>query len=154
MSIRQTIPALLWAFCLPLSLLAQQNKLIVSPAEPLTVKRGGTASSMLKVATLPGFHVNSNKPKDEFLIPLTLTWTSGPLETISVVYPPPQDLKVGNDILSVLTGTFQIETQFKAGEKPPAGPSAMVGKLHYQACNNQMCFRPSTVEVRVPVVVE
>ena len=109
---------------------------------------------MLKVATLPGFHVNSNKPKDEFLIPLTLTWTSGPLETISVVYPPPQDLKVGNDILSVLTGTFPIETQFKAGEKPPAGPSAMVGKLHYQACNNQMCFRPTTVEVRVPVVVE
>ena len=30
----------------------------------------------------------------------------------------------------------------------------MTGKLRYQACNNEMCFRPSSVEVKLPVVVE
>ncbi len=145
---------LLCALCLPLLLLAQQNKLVVSPAEQISVKRGEVTTATIKVATLPGFHVNSDKPKDEFLIPLSLTWTSGPLETKSVIYPKPEELKVGNDMLSVFTGTFTIQTQFKAPEAVATGTAAMIGKLHYQACNNQMCFRPSTIEVRLPVVVE
>lgn len=72
----------------------------------------------------------------------------------SIAYPKPEELKVGNEMLSVLTGTFTIETHFKAPEGASAGPGEMVGKLHYQACNNQMCFRPSTIEVRLPIVIE
>ncbi len=145
---------LVCGFCLPLLSLAQQNKLIVSPAEQISVKHGESTKATIKVATLPGFHVNSDKPKDEFLIPLSLTWTSGPLQTQAVVYPKPEELKLGNETLSVFTGKFTIETQFKAPEGAPAGTTAMIGKLRYQACNNQMCFRPSTVEVRLPVSVE
>jgi DsbC/DsbD-like thiol-disulfide interchange protein len=98
--------------------------------------------------------VNSDKPKDEFLIPLSLTWTSGPLKAQSVVYPKPEELKLGDQTLSVFTGKFTIATEFKVPEGAPAGTAAMIGKLRYQACNNQMCFRPSTVEVRLPVSVE
>ena len=145
---------LLCGFCLPLLSPAQQNKLIVSPVEQIAVKRGETTVAAVKISTLPGFHVNSDKPKDEFVIPLSLTWTSGPLQAKSVNYPKPEELKVGNDMLTVFTGTFSIQTQFKVPENAPAGAAAMIGKLHYQACNDRMCFRPSTIEVRVPVVVE
>ncbi len=108
----------------------------------------------LKVAVLSGFHVNSDKPRDEFLIPLKLTWTEGPLEAKSVIYPKPEEIRVGKDLLVVFTGNFTIQTAFKAPEHATPGSATVAGKLRYQACNNEMCFRPASIEVRVPVVIE
>jgi len=139
---------------LPLCSWAQQNKLIVTPPEMITAKRGATVKQTLRVSVLPGLHVNSDKPKDEYLIPLKLTWTGGPLETKSVSYPKPEDIKVGGQELAVFTGSFGIETEFKVPENAPAGTTNMTGKLRYQACNNEMCFRPASTEVKLPVSVE
>jgi len=38
----------------------------------------------------PGFHVNSNMPGDDYLIPIKLTWNKDPLEAGQVTYPKPQ----------------------------------------------------------------
>ena len=118
------------------------------------VKRGGASVAAITVTTLPGFHVNSDKPKDEFLIPLRLTWEPSTLEAGRVAYPAAEMVDVGSDHLSVFTGTFTLKTEVKA--PPSASPGAVVlqGKLHYQACNNRMCFRPETLDIKVPVVVE
>jgi thiol:disulfide interchange protein DsbD len=140
--------------CLPPCCLAQQNKLSVSPPDAVVVKRGGTAVEKLRVEVLAGFHVNSDKPKDEFLIPLKLTWTAGPLDATSITYPKPEEVKVGADLLNVLTGSFNIQTEFRSPGTAQPGSATMTGKLRYQACNNEMCFRPATIEVRVPVVIE
>ena len=117
------------------------------------LKRGAAVTQDLKVTVVPGFHVNNDKPRDEFLIPLKLSW-SGPLEAKAIAYPKAEEIKVGNDTLVVFTGSFVIHTNFKAPESLAAGPTNMTGKLRYQACNNQMCFRPSSVEVKLPVVVD
>ena len=124
------------------------------PAEQISIKRGGSATANLRVMTLPGFHVNSDKPKGAYLIPLQLSWTSGPLQGQMVKYPKSEEIKVGTETLSVYTGHFILETEFKAPDNIAPGSVVMTGKLHYQACNNQMCFRPSTIDVRLPVVVE
>jgi DsbC/DsbD-like thiol-disulfide interchange protein len=139
---------------LPLCLLAQQNKLTVRPSEPITAKRGTTVLETLKIVVQPGFHVNSDKPKDEFVIPLKITWSEGPLEAMSTSYPKPEEIQVGSETLTVFTGTFNIQTEFKSPEHAQAGTATMMGKLRYQACNDQMCLRPATIDVRVPVVIE
>lgn len=139
---------------LPCFCLAQQNRVKISPPEQLAVKRGGAVTESLEVAILPGFHVNSDKPKDEFLIPLKLTWNPGPLQAKSITYPQPEQIKVGADDLAVFTGNFKIQTQFEASPKALSGSAVITGKLRYQACNNQMCFRPASIDVSLPVVVE
>jgi hypothetical protein len=144
---------LLAPLLLPLFCSAQQNKLIVHPPDPVTAKRGTSVTETLDVSVLPGFHVNSDKPKDEFLIPLKLTWT-GPLEQENVTYPKPEQIMVGSQSLAVFTGKFQLQTKFQVPANAPKGSAAMLGKLRYQACNNEMCFRPSSVEVRLPVSIE
>lgn len=140
--------------CLPYFSPAQQNKLTVRAAEQITVKRGETVNQTLKVEVLPGFHVNSDKPRDEFLIPLKLTWNPGPLEAKSIEYPKPEEIKVGNDMLLVFTGSFNIETQFKASGRSTPGLAIMTGKLRYQACNSQMCFRPASADIQLPVNIQ
>jgi thiol:disulfide interchange protein DsbD len=118
------------------------------------VKRGASVTQTLKVVVLPGFHVNTDKPRDEYLIPLKLTWTGGPLQTKVISYPKPEEIKVGAQTLVVFTGSFGIQTDFKAPDNAPPGPASMSGKLRYQACNNEMCFRPATIDVHVPVAIE
>lgn len=139
---------------LPLSLPAQQNKLTVRPPEQVTAKRGADLVETLKVVVQPGFHVNSDKPKDEFVIPLKLTWDDGPLEAKSTSYPKPEEIQVGGEKLTVFTGAFNIQTNFKVPERAQPGTATMAGKLRYQACNDQMCFRPAITDVRLPVVIE
>jgi thioredoxin:protein disulfide reductase len=145
---------LAFSLLLPLCCSAQQNRLVVNPPRQVTVKRGAAVNQALDVVVQPGFHVNSDKPRDEFLIPLKLTWTGGPLESQSIFYPKPEEIKVGNQMLLVFTGNFQIQTKFQAPANAPSGNAIMVGKLRYQACNNEMCFRPASVEVHLPVSVE
>jgi len=139
---------------LPLLSPAQQNKMSVAPSDPLIVKRGEAAKQILKAVILPGFHVNSDKPKDEFLIPLKLTWNAGPLEAKSISYPKPEEMELNGSQMVVYTGTIAIETQFVAAKDAAPGSSTATGKLKYQACNSQMCFRPATLDVHFPVVIE
>ncbi len=119
-------------------------------------KRGATVETKLAAAVRPGFHVNSDKPQEEYLIPLRLKWEPGPLTAVSVVYPKPEMEKYAfsDKPLSVFTGSFPIVTKFTVDPKAPAGPGTLIGKLRYQACSNDTCFAPKTVEVRLPYEIE
>ena len=136
------------------TLLAQQNKVNIAPSDPLTVKRGESAKQVLKAVILDGFHVNSDKPKDDYLIPLKLTWAAGPLEAKAISYPKPEELELNGSHMLVYTGTVPIETEFVVAKDAPKGPATIAGKLKYQACNSNMCFQPKTIDVKVSVVIE
>ena len=94
------------------------QRLTVEPPSQVTVKRGEEFSHKLSISIQPGFHVNSNKPKDEFLIPLQLTWAPGPLTAESVSYPQAEEIKVGPDTLSVFTGKVVLETNSVRAIRP------------------------------------
>src|ERR1700693_2562891 len=111
-AISRSLLCLLSMLALALRLPAQQNKIAIEPSDPITVKRGEPAKQVLKAVVLQGFHVNSDKPRDEFLIPLKLTWNAGALEATSVSYPKPEELEMNGQKLVVFTGTVPIETQF------------------------------------------
>ena len=138
----------------PLSF-AQGNVLSVAPPEKMTAKAGATAQAKLSVQLRSGYHVNSNTPSDEYLIPLRLTWSAGPLETVEVVFPKPQMEKYSfsEKPLSVYTGDFELLTRFKVAASAAPGPLTLTGKLRYQACNDRMCLPPKTVDVSLPVEV-
>jgi len=136
------------------SLRAQGNPaLSVSPPEKLTVKRGAAADLKLKAQVQPGFHVNSNAPADEFLIPLKLSWAKEPLETEQITYPKPQFEKYAfsPNPVSVFSGNFEISTRFRAPPNASPGLGMMTGKLRFQACNNKECLPPRTIDVRFAV---
>ena len=77
----------------------------------------------MKAELQPGFHVNSNMPGDDYLIPIKLTWNKDPLEAEQVTYPKPQKEKLSfsPNPISVYTGTFDIATRFKAPAERHAG---------------------------------
>ena len=122
----------------------------------LTVPRGGEVTQTLKLQLLPGYHVNSNSPNEEYLIPMRLKWDATAVETITVNYPKPVTEKsdFSDKPLSVFSGNFEILTKFRRAAKASPGPSFLNGKLRYQACNDKMCLPPKTLEVKIPLLVE
>ena len=123
----------------------------MAPPARVAGKAGEQLTAKIAVRLRTGYHVNSNKPNEDYLIPLRLSWEGGPLETAEVIYPKPREEKYefSEKPLSVYTGDFEILTRFKIGPSAPKGPGIISGKLRYQACTNNMCFPPKTVEVRL-----
>ena len=130
--------------------------LSVAPPQKVAAKRGAAAQAKIVVELQPGYHVNSNTPSEEYLIPLKLTWTPAALEPTGTVYPKAKKEKYAfsEQPLSVFTGNFELVTNFKVAAAAQRGPGVLLGKLRYQACNNNACFPPKTVEVRLPYEVQ
>ena len=66
------------------------NVLHYDPPPPVRAKIGKQGRGQVPLSLQEGYHVNSNTPSDEYLIPLQLTWSKGALEPAEVVYPKPR----------------------------------------------------------------
>ena len=152
--LRRLLPVTL--LCAPL--LAQSNgHLKVGEPARVAGKRGAVVQAKIPLIVDAGFHVNSNTPNEEYLIPLKLTWKStGALEGGQVIYPKAMQEKYefSEKPLSVFTGRFEVTANFKVSANAPAGPGVAGGQLRYQACNDKACFPPKTVEINVPYSVQ
>ena len=107
------------------SLAQSSGQLTVGEPAKLAARRGAAAEARIPIAVQPGFHVNSDQPREEYLIPLRLTWTSpGALAPAAIVYPKPalQKYDFSPQPLSVFTGKFEIVVRFKVPAGAPAGP--------------------------------
>jgi hypothetical protein len=133
--------------------------LTVAPIPSVKAAKGSATVVTVKASLPAGYHANSNKPTETYLIPLTIKWTAGPLQMDSVTYPQPKFerfpfQKPSDKPLSVVTGEFSIATRFTVPANAPAGPAAENGTLRYQACDNKACYPPKNVPVSVTVSVE
>jgi len=119
-------------------------------------KKGSVATVTVRAVLPPGFHANSNKPTDDYLIPLTIKWTGGPLQADGIVYPKAdlEKYSFSDKPLSVVTGEFTITTKFKVPADAAQGPAAENGTIRYQACNDRMCFAAKNVPVTISLNIE
>ena|ERR1700733_9588891 len=127
----------------------------LGPVDAVSAKAGGTAKVTLSVLVDQGFHVNSDKPTDKYLIPLRLTWNAGTLESKDVTFPKPETAKLpfSEKPVSIFSGSFQILSEFKVPRGASPGSNTLTGKLHYQACNDRECLTPKTINVTIPVEI-
>jgi thiol:disulfide interchange protein DsbD len=91
-----------------------------------------------------GWHINSNKPLDDFVIPTKLSFDGG---EVSAEYPPHTVRTFtfsGGQKLAVYEGTIRIPftATLQSGD-------TLNGKLHYQACNDTVCLPPRDAEVTI-----
>ncbi len=129
----------------------------MSPAHMVTVTRGKRSRVSLRFHVGAGFHVNSNHPRSEFLIPTALK-LNPPTDIIigGVSYPAGEEVSFAfapEDKLSVNTGEFPVTVDVR----PLAGvfPARYMihGELRYQACDNAACYPPRKLPVQFEVNV-
>ncbi len=127
------------------------------PPPVATVTRGKPNSVSLRFRVSPGFHVNSNQPRSEFLIPTTLKLTA-PTDIVlgRETYPPAQEMSFAfspGEKLSVFTGEFPVTVQVRPLASVVPGRYMVRGELKYQACDNAACYPPRKLPVEFEVKV-
>jgi thiol:disulfide interchange protein len=104
-----------------------------------------------------GYHINSNTPKSEFLIPTALKMDL-PTDIIlgKIQYPAGEDASFPfspDEKLSVYSGDFTIAVAVHPMHSVVPGKYEMHGVLRYQACDNAACYPPKTLPVSFEVKV-
>jgi thioredoxin:protein disulfide reductase len=103
-----------------------------------------------------GWHINSNKPNDDFLIPTKLTIDSvNGFQLEKVIYPPAQNIKLSfsETPLSVWEGEIYIGGLVKTSNTLSPGKYKLIANLEYQSCNNKTCLAPVILKDTINVEV-
>ncbi len=137
--------------CLPAAGFGQSRpRAEVTPfVESDGVHPGQTLRLALKVTLAETLHVQSDQPRDPSLIPTVLSLT--PPDGFSVttlVYPESSELKQeGLDEPLVVFG-HEFVTGAHLAVPADAAPGTLVipGRLRYQACDDKVCYAPSTAQ--------
>lgn len=129
---------------------------LLPPATP-SVLRGKANTVNLEFKVDPGFHINSNKPSAEYLIPTTLK-LDPPTDIVvgQVTYPEGKELSFAfdpNEKLSVYSGEFTLGVNVRPLSTVIPSKYEVRGTLKYQACDNAACYPPKTVPVQFQVKV-
>ncbi|MDE0621241.1 MAG: protein-disulfide reductase DsbD family protein [Bryobacterales bacterium] len=124
----------------------------IEPSPGIRITDTGPLRVPIAVRIRRGYHINSDKPNDPYLIPTSLDWPGVPLRIDSVAYPPPEEVKYdfSDKPLSVYSSRVEIVTTFHV-ESVPADTRELRGSFRFQACNDKACLPPKTLPVRVPV---
>jgi len=128
-----------------------------APVALVTAPRAAQTMVALNFRVASGFHINSNTPKDEFLIPTALKMDL-PTDIVlgKIEYPAGKDLAfpfMPDQKLNVYSGDFTINVAVHPLSSVIPGKYVMHGVLRYQACDNAQCFPPKTLPVSFDVKV-
>ena len=138
----------------PPSLQAQKPDVKARVASPSSAAPGAKTTVVVEMTLGPKWHVNSNKPAEDFLIPTELTLKASAGKLSSVRYPKHVERKFAfsDKPLRVYEGTvrFEADLELPAGAK---GTVSLTGTLGYQACNEEQCFMPEQALVEAKLQV-
>ena len=128
-----------------------------APVGKVQVKPGGSTTVQMDFRVGTDFHVNSNRPHSELLIPTQLKLTANqPVSVPTVKYPAGEDVSfpfAPGEKLSVYSGDFSISAVVKAAPGAQAGEYPVTGELHFQACDRSACYPPRTTPIKFTVSV-
>ncbi|HZQ95232.1 MAG TPA: protein-disulfide reductase DsbD domain-containing protein [Candidatus Sulfotelmatobacter sp.] len=129
----------------------------MAPVGPVTAQRTKQTMVELDFRVAPGFHINSNTPRSEFLIPTSLKMEP-PTDIVlgKIQYPQGKDVAFPfspDEKLNVYSGDFTIKVAVHPLSSVVPGRYAMRGTLRYQACDNAQCFPPKTLPINFDVKV-
>jgi len=120
------------------------------------VYQGSEFKLALEVNVAEGWHINSDKPYDEYLIPTSLTIVENPnFKLKQVAYPKPHDYKFSfsESPLSVWEGTIYKGALIEVDSNATPGTYPLVVKLQYQACNEMSCQAPTSIKDTINIEV-
>lgn len=118
------------------------------------------AGSTTQIAVLlnleDNWHVNSNQPLQDYLIgtELRIEDVSGLLVT-GIQYPPSKEYNFdfSDEPVDVFEGEAPIFVSISVSEDLEPGSYQIPASLRIQACDNEVCLAPTTVELNIPVEI-
>lgn len=128
-------------------------------AQPRAVdaRRNRTVDAIVDVSIENGYHVNANPPTFPYLKPLELQINAAQGMSVAfIVYPNAvtRTFPFAEKPLAVYEGTIPITVKLKVEKGAAVGKQTLSAKLNVQACDDQVCYAPGTMDVSIPVDIK
>ena len=121
------------------------------------IARGRTVQGTVVMDIPSGYHANSNRPLERFLIATQLQIEAPQgIRVGPIVYPRAilRLLKFSKNKVSVFEGRTTIRFSVTVPRDFKGNSAELKARLKYQACNDDTCFPPQTREVKMRLGVE
>jgi thiol:disulfide interchange protein DsbD len=125
--------------------------------EGVSFPAGGNIETKILLSISPGFHVNANPATFSYLIATEVT--AGKAEGITVGtpgYPAAEKKKFqfAEQPLAVYEGEVPIKLNLRAEKNAAAGPRFLPITVKVQACDEEKCYPPATLNSTISVTVK
>lgn len=124
-------------------------------ANKVRPRRSVQASVVMEIPS--GYHVNSSRPLEKFLIPTQLKVEAPDgIRVGPVSYPRPvlRKFKFSKSNVSVYEGRAPMRVTLTVPAGASVGSKELKVRLRYQSCNDEVCFPPQTKELSLWLNVE
>ena len=122
-----------------------------------TIAKGQSSDAVVRLRIDNGYHVNANPPTFPYLIPTQLEINAADGISVDfITYPDPQTKKFSfaEKPLAVYEGETDLKVRFKAAPSAQAGTRNLSATLRVQACDDQVCYAPGSIDLKLPVSVK
>jgi DsbC/DsbD-like thiol-disulfide interchange protein len=130
---------------------------VTAALSPQKVQRGRTVPATIVMDIPSGFHVNSNRPLEKFLIPTQLKIEAPRGVRVSAVsYPRAvlRNFKFSKNRVSVYEGRATMRFNVTVPANFSTGSTELKAHLRYQSCNDEVCFPPQSRDVSLWISVQ
>jgi hypothetical protein len=129
----------------------------LEPVQTVVIVPGRPSTVQLHFRIGSGYHINSNRPGSELLIPTTVKlMPPTDIMTGRITYPAGKNLSFPfalEEKLNVYSEEFTVKALLTSTKVAMPGNFTVHGQLHYQACTNNACFPPKTLPLQFNVRV-
>ena len=127
------------------------------PPAVTNISKGKENTVKLEFQVGSGFHINSNKPSAQYMIPTVLR-LDPPTDIVvgKIVYPAGEEMSfpfAPDEKLSVYSGDFTLAVMVRPLSGVLPGKYEFRGQMRYQACDHAACYPPKNLPVQFEVKV-
>ncbi len=125
-------------------------------AQPVELPVNGSGEAVVRITIQPGYHINANPPTYAYLKATELELPASEGVSVGFIkYPKPITMKFSfaEKPLDVYEGETELRVLLKAANSSKQGNHSLAGKLRIQACDDQVCYPPGSLEVMIPVKI-
>ena len=140
----------------PRSRIASVDVVKATPQE-VDIAGGGSADTTVNLKIQNGYHVNANPPSYPYLKATELDIPSSSGISVGFIsYPTPitRKFSFAEGPLAVYEGETTLKVRLKADKSAAPGTHNLAGKLRVQACDDEVCYPPGTIDVAIPVTIK
>lgn len=120
---------------------------------PKTVTPGQPFDLTVTVIVDAPYHIQANPAADGYIPTEVKLGTVKGLTAGKVVYPAGMQVTIAGDKLSVYEGTIKVTVTVTPDKTLKPGKLSLPFSVHYQGCNDQVCYPPTDAQATVALSV-
>jgi hypothetical protein len=125
--------------------------------QPVELSADESSEAVVRLTIQNGYHVNANPPTFPYLKATTLEIPAAEgLTAATVTYPKAieKQFAFADKPLAVYEGEVDLKATLSADKAAKSDRRSLPAHLRIQACDDQVCYPPGTVELTIPVNIK